>query len=181
MPDNRDKQKIGNFHGAHLIKLRNRETANFYHNPYVERAKELTGLLYTLPELEAVFPAIFEEPGRPLFLDIGCYMGATVIELGKYNKDINVLGIDLKYKRVVKSCDKIQKEGLKNCKIAICNAVDLIPLLGPGSVLGAFIFFPDPWKKRKHRKNRLLSSLFLEQVYEKLMPGGFIWLKKIIL
>lgn len=148
-------------------------------NPYIKKAKELilAGLLYTLEELEETFPDIFPDPTLPLVLEIGCYMGATVIELAKFNKEINVLGIDIKYKRVVKSCIKIRKEGLKNCKIAICDAGELVSLLPDNSLLGAFVFFPDPWEKESQQKHRLLNQPFFEEIYSKLMEGGFIWLK----
>ena len=34
------------------------------------------------------------------------------------------------------------------------------------------MFFPDPWPKRKHRRHRLFSPLFLDALHKKLETGG---------
>lgn len=151
----------------------------YLNNPYIAKAKEFTrtGLLYTLGEFEKKYPGMFPNPGLPLILDIGCYMGITVVELGKYNKGINVLGIEIKYKRVVKSCTKITREGLENCKIAICDVRELISILPENCLSGAFIFFPDPWQKTKQKKHRLLTRSFFKDIRPKLKENGFIWFK----
>ena len=167
--------------GKHHVakELRDWRGDTYHNNPYIAKAKEFTrtGLLYTLDEFEKKYPGIFPDPGLPLVLDIGCYMGITVIELGKYNKGINVLGIEIKYKRVVKSCNKIAREGLENCKIAICDARELISILPENSLLGVFIFFPDPWQKTKQQKHRLLTMSFFEDIHPKLKENGFTWFK----
>lgn len=168
-----------NYVAKELKELRNGKSSRKYLNPYISQAEELirAGLLYTLEDFAEKFPAIFPDPTLPLILDVGCYLGATVIELAKFNKGINILGIDLKYKRVVKSCHKIRKEGFKNCKIAICHAGELVSILPEDSFLGAFIFFPDPWEKERQQKHRLLTRHFFAEVYTKLNREGFIWLK----
>ncbi|MCK5056299.1 MAG: tRNA (guanosine(46)-N7)-methyltransferase TrmB [Candidatus Aminicenantes bacterium] len=162
-----------------LRTLRNVIGKIYYNNPYIARAQELTqtGRLVTLEDFEKVFPRMFADPSLPLVLDIGCYSGKTVVELGNFNPGINVLGIDVKYKRVVKSCRKIEAAGLQNCRIAICDAGKLVSLLPENSLLAAFIFFPDPWKKAKQQKHRLLTRQFLEVISTKLKKEGFIWLK----
>ena len=165
-------------YGNWLIQLREKGTLSFSpHNRYLFEAAELKGLLYTRPELIKEIPDIFENPSLPLVMDVGCYMGDTVVELAKYNKGINVLGLDLKYKRVVKSCRKIIKEKLSNAKIAICDVQDVVPLLPEGWLDGMFIFFPDPWLKGRHEKYRYLNERFLKEVASKLSDRGFIWLK----
>jgi tRNA (guanine-N7-)-methyltransferase len=159
--------------------LRNWQGDTYHNNLYIGQAKEWSraGLLYTLDELEEKFSGIFDDPTLPLVLDIGCYMGVTVIELSKFNKRINVLGIDIKYKRVVKSCHKIKAEGLRNCKIAICDAGEIVSILPVNSIFGVFIFFPDPWRKHKQQKHRLLTPQFLEKIHAKLEKEGFLWFK----
>jgi tRNA (guanine-N7-)-methyltransferase len=164
--------------GRWLIQLRNGEQPVLSPaNPYLFEAVKLKGLLYTLPELREEFPRIFENPSQPLVLDIGCYLGHTVVELAKHNPGINVLGLDIKYKRVVKSCRKIEKEGLTNAKIALCDIRELTPILPERSVYGMFIFFPDPWIKNRHRKFRYLIEDFFGEAFSRLSDDGFIWLK----
>jgi tRNA (guanine-N7-)-methyltransferase len=147
------------------------------HNPYMFEAVKLYGLLYTVPELEREFPDIFENPELPLVLEVGCYMGHTVIELAEHNPGINVLGLDIKYKRVVKSVRKIKRTRLTNAKIALCNIMELLPILPEHSVYGMFIFFPDPWIKDRHEKHRYLKKNFFYLACSRLAEEGFIWLK----
>jgi tRNA (guanine-N7-)-methyltransferase len=165
-------------YGSWLIRLREGVTCmRVPHNLYMFEAVKLRGLLYTLPELEREFPNIFENPAQPLVLEVGCYMGHTVIELAEHNPGINVLGLDIKYKRVVKSVRKIKKAKLTNAKIALCNVMGLLPILPEHSVYGMFIFFPDPWIKDRHKKHRYLKEHFFSLASSRLAEGGFIWLK----
>jgi len=164
--------------GNILIRLRNSETVHIEpYNLYLHQAIHLTDLLYTRPELENAFPHIFEEPSLPILLEIGCYMGETVAEAGKRNPEFNILGVDIKYKRVVKSCNRIKREKLTNAKIAVGDARELLAILPDHSLFGILAFFPDPWQKRRHEKHRFLDDLFFETASRKLSGNGFIWIK----
>jgi len=173
-----DDKQLTYRHGTWLIRSREGVTGKkIPHNPYMFEAVKLQGLLYTIPELEREFPDIFENPALPLVLEVGCYLGHTVIELAEHNPGINVLGLDIKYKRVVKSVRKIKHARLPNAKIALCDVMELLPFLREHSVYGMFIFFPDPWIKERHEKYRYLKEHFFNLAYSRLAAGGFIWLK----
>ena len=136
--------------GHYLIRLRNNETVKFNpYNQYLLLARQLTGLLYTRPELQASFPNIFQDPSLPVVMEIGCFMGYTVLELAGRNPDLNILGVDIKYKRVVKSCNKIKRAGLCNAAIAIGDARELLTVIPDRSLYGILAFFPDPWRRRR--------------------------------
>ncbi len=179
MNENKEANEYGvSQYGRWLIQLRNGEKPRLNQtNNYLFEAVRLTGLLYTLPEIKKEYPNIFENPPLPLVLEIGCYLGHNVVELAGNNPGINVLGIDIKFKRVVKSCDKIKKEGVTNAKIALCDIRDLMAVLPEKSVFGMCIFFPDPWIKGRHKKFRYLIEEFFEDAFSKLTDDGFIWLK----
>jgi len=140
-------------------------------------AVKLQGLLYTIPELKREFPHIFENPALPLVLEVGCYMGHTVMELAENNPGINVLGLDIKYKRVVKSARKIKHARLVNAKIALGDVMDVLPILPEHSLYGMLVFFPDPWIKGRHEKHRYLKDNFFSLASSRLAEKGFIWLK----
>ena len=164
--------------GHYLVRLRNGEALNLnIRNRYLFQANQLRGLLYTKPELEKSFPLLSKNPGLPVVIEIGCYMGDTVVEIAKRNPGLNVLGVDIKYKRVVKSCYKIKRARLTNAKIAIGDARELIAVLPDHSLYGILAFFPDPWQKKKHKKHRFLDTHFFKVVSDKLSDQGFIWLK----
>ena len=39
-----------------------------------------------------------------------------------------------------------------------------------------FVFYPDPWPKKKHFKRRLISKLFLEKIHKILKKNGLIFI-----
>jgi tRNA (guanine-N7-)-methyltransferase len=164
--------------GHYLVRIRKGENPELdIFNRYIAQAARLTGELYTLPELVNTFPDIFPKPRQPIIMEIGCYMGSTVVEIAERNPDINILGVDIKYKRVVKSCYKIQRAKITNAKIAIGDARELLALIPDSSLYGIISFFPDPWQKKRHKKNRFLNHRFFENAHAKLSDQGFLWLK----
>src|SRR6185503_19609392 len=50
-------------------------------------------------------------------------------------------------------------------------------LLPHGSVKALYVYFPDPWPKRKHRKNRLINERFAEKAYRALEPSDIVYLR----
>lgn len=146
-------------------------------NHYVAEAMDMPGYLFTLPELENRVIQVFPEPSRPLVVEVGCYYGHTLTELAMNNPGINFLGVDIKYKRVVKSCQKVLEKQLSNTRVTICDIQDLLPFFPDRSLYGMCIFFPDPWFKNRHEKNRYLSKDFFKLLEEKLEDHGFIWIK----
>lgn len=164
--------------GGLIERLKKGETGpERHHNPYLDEALELGEVLLTQEELLARYPDLFPDADKPLLLEIGCYMGKNVVEFAELNPHFNVLGIDITYKRVVKSARKIHREGLSNARIGICDARALVDACPDSSLTGVCVFFPDPWPKKRHVKNRLLNEEFLAKLRAKLRPGGFFWFK----
>src|SRR5688500_2363450 len=50
-------------------------------------------------------------------------------------------------------------------------------LMPPKSITALHIYFPDPWPKRKHRKNRLVNEQFTELARKILIPRGVVYLR----
>jgi tRNA (guanine-N7-)-methyltransferase len=113
----------------------------------------------------------------PLHVEIGSGNGFFLAELAARNPEWNVLGIEIRYKRVVLCAKKIRKGGVGNARIARYHAAFLDDLFEPGSLSGLYVNHPDPWPKTRHDKNRLISRWFLEDVVSLLKPGGWFRLK----
>lgn len=165
--------------GTIIDNLRKGEKAPDRHeNPYLKEAINLSEYLYTQSELNEKIPTLFKDMSKPFILEIGCYMGKNVVELASQNKDLNIFGIDITYKRVVKAARKLKRLNIDNGKIAICDGrAFLDEMLPDNSLNGVCIFFPDPWPKDRHEKNRLLKKEFTENLFKKLSPKGFFWFK----
>jgi len=165
-------------YGHCLIRGREESTCTFNSkNPYLFEAISLRDMLYTVPEIKEGIHRLFPQPHLPLVLEVGCYFGHTLVELALQNQDINFLGIDIKYKRVVKSCRKIINKKLINAKIALGDVQDLLNVLPSQSLYGICIFFPDPWLKNRHERYRYLDKEFIKTVTTILSSHGFLWIK----
>jgi tRNA (guanine-N7-)-methyltransferase len=46
-------------------------------------------------------------------------------------------------------------------------------MLPPAGLEGVYLFFPDPWHKKRHHKRRILQPGFLDRLARVLRPGGF--------
>ncbi|MFT7520080.1 MAG: tRNA (guanine-N7-)-methyltransferase [Kiritimatiellia bacterium] len=113
----------------------------------------------------------------PLHVEIGSGNGLFLAELARRNPDWNILGIEIRYKRVEMCAEKLDKIGVTNARIARYDAWYLDDLFRPGSLAGLYVNHPDPWPKTRHLKNRLISRWFLEEASSYLKPGGWLRLK----
>ena len=113
----------------------------------------------------------------PLHVEIGSGNGFFLAALAARNPAWNVLGIEIRYKRVMLCARKIQAAGASHARIARYDAWYLDDLFEPGSVDGLYVNHPDPWPKDRHEKNRLISRWFLEEASIFLKPGGWLRVK----
>jgi tRNA (guanine-N7-)-methyltransferase len=73
------------------------------------------------------------------------------------------IGIDLIGERIARATRKRDRAKLPNLHFFQAEAHDFLAALPADATLGAIIvLFPDPWPKRRHHKNRLLQSAFLD-------------------
>jgi len=148
-------------------------------NPFVRSHREWGPTLLTASQAWEVRGQWAERFGadRPLHVEIGPGNGFFLRELARRNADWNVLGVEIRYKRVVLCAKKIDGAGLKNALIARYHAAYLDDLFEPGTLAGLYVNHPDPWPKIRHEKNRLISRWFLEDVARLLQSGGSFRLK----
>jgi tRNA (guanine-N7-)-methyltransferase len=164
--------------GSLIERLKNGEVvATKHENPYLQEAMGYAGILLTPVELFPAFPKVFSEDGRPIVLEIGSYLGKNLVEMATEVPSINVLGLEITYKRAVKTARKIQRAQLQNAKISICDARHFLPEIPNETLSGVCVFFPDPWPKARHEKNKLVRKEFFEILKTKIVPGGFVWFK----
>ena len=74
------------------------------------------------------------------------------------NPDIGLIGCEPFINGLAKTLSRIQTLGLANIRLYAGDAADLISWLPSGSLGRVFLFFPDPWPKRRQRKRRFLSE-----------------------
>jgi len=136
-------------------------------------------LIYELPsiveplELAILFPA-----SRPLEVELGCGDASFLVEYARQNPDTNFIGVERLLGRISKLDRKGRRAGLENLRgIRIESSYFLKYLLPPHSASAVHIYFPDPWPKMRHRKNRLINAEFPAIARAALAPKGTVYLR----
>ncbi len=112
---------------------------------------------------------------RPLEIEVGCGKGQFLARRAKEDPDCDFLGIERMLERVRLFDGKCRRGGLSNAKVLRLEALYTFHYLLPAHhVRTVWVFFPDPWPKRKHHSRRLFGPLFLDALHKRLETGGRI-------
>ena len=120
------------------------------------------------------FPTIYGNT-NPIILEIGFGMGKSLVEMALQNPDKNYLGIEVHTPGVGACLAYAVEKHVKNLRIICHDATEILrDSIADNSLGGLQLFFPDPWHKAKHHKRRIVQPHFVETIYQKLQPNGFI-------
>ena len=115
---------------------------------------------------------------RPLEVELGSGDGSFLVQYAQVNPDRNFLGVERLLGRLRKIDRKGRRASLSNLRVMRIEAGYFLEyLLPPTTVRTLHIYFPDPWPKRKHWKNRLVNERFTELARRVLEPGGAVCLR----
>jgi tRNA (guanine-N7-)-methyltransferase len=115
---------------------------------------------------------------QPLEIELGSGDGSFLAQYAGRHRDGNFIGVERLLGRLRKLERKSSRLGLTNVRAARIEAAYFLEyLLPPKTIEALHIYFPDPWPKRKHRKNRLLNQRFTHLARAALLPGGKVYLR----
>jgi tRNA (guanine-N7-)-methyltransferase len=115
---------------------------------------------------------------QPIEVELGSGDGSFLATYAKSHPERNFLGVERLLGRLRKLNRKGLRAGLTNLALLRLEASYVIEFMIPfESVDALHIYFPDPWPKRKHRKNRLINERFTEIAAKTLKVGGVIYLR----
>ena len=121
-------------------------------------------------------PICFDE-NKPVVLEIGFGMGASLVEMARNAPDKNFLGIEVHKPGVGACLMAIEENQLSNLKVMCHDAVEVLENMIPNHSLDKVqIFFPDPWHKARHNKRRIIQPQFVQLIRQKLKEGGILHL-----
>lgn len=113
-----------------------------------------------------------------LELEIGCGKGRFLVERGGARPDVGLLGVERARKYLELSARRIRRAALANVRVLHSTAEDvLFRCLGDGSLAAVYVFFPDPWPKKRHHKRRFLRPENVSRIAEVLEPDGRLLVK----
>ncbi len=113
----------------------------------------------------------------PLEIDLGCGKGRFLSVHASRHPERNFIGIERKLKRVRKVEKKVNRLDLNNVRLVRIEAAYFVEHMLPDSCLDVlYIFYPDPWPKRRHNRRRLFSPQFMSSLIRVLTPDGIVHL-----
>ena len=110
---------------------------------------------------------------NPVNLEIGFGNGESLLQMAMNSPDENFLGVEVHRPGVGKLLNDIEEHQLKNLRIMAHDAVEVLQNMIPThSLHKVFLFFPDPWHKKRHHKRRIVQTTFAKKIAEKLIEHG---------
>jgi len=140
-----------------------------------ERAFELSwptlGIDYAAKPLD--WSVVFGNE-NPVHIEIGFGNGESLAEMARQNPDRNYLGIEVHGPGVGHLLMRLEAFECTNVRVCQHDAIEVLRDMVPDhSLRGLYLFFPDPWHKKKHHKRRIVQRSFLELLHNKLAADGF--------
>ncbi len=110
---------------------------------------------------------------QPIEVDMGSGKGRFLLARATAHPDTNYLGIDRMLRRIRKVDRRIRHVGLHNVRLLRMDAYYATTYLIPPSCVRAYyIFFPDPWPKKRHYAHRFFNEEYLDALARTLLAGG---------
>ena len=123
--------------------------------------------------IAGLFPQV-----QPIEVELGSGDGSFLATWAGHHRDRNFLGVERLLGRLRKLDRKACRLELTNLRLMRVEASYLLNyLLPPASIDALHLYFPDPWPKRKHRKNRLVNAAFVAAAARVLIPRGVVHLR----
>lgn len=110
---------------------------------------------------------------RPLEIEVGCGKGQFLTRRAKEHPGCDFLGIERMLERVRLFDGKCRRAHLDNARVLRLEALYTFHYLLPAHhARRVYVFFPDPWPKKKHHSHRLFGPLFRAALWKRLEIGG---------
>ncbi|TVR40131.1 MAG: tRNA (guanosine(46)-N7)-methyltransferase TrmB [Planctomycetota bacterium] len=118
-------------------------------------------------------PATLFGRRAPLRLEIGFGHGRFLSQMAACHPEEDFIGIEAQPIRVTKTAHWSNKRGAGNVRLLCGEASRILGTALPNACLKrAYVLFPDPWPKQRHRRRRLVNRAFLLALSRVMAPGG---------
>ena len=113
----------------------------------------------------------------PRILEIGTGMGDATAQIAKSNKENDYLAVEVHRPGIGSLMRQIEENKLSNIRLMSYDIVEILKYQLPENTIDCvYIFFPDPWPKKKHHKRRLISSSLLSLIKPVLKTHGRLFI-----
>lgn len=132
----------------------------------------LPRLRVVLPPTGMLDPAMLVPAANDLWLEIGFGAGEHLAAQARAHPDVAVLGAEVFENGIAKLLAAVDRDRLANVRLFVDDARLLLACLPDRSLGRAFILYPDPWPKKRHKKRRIVAPETLDQLARTLRPGA---------
>lgn len=109
----------------------------------------------------------------PRILEIGFGNGTSLSEMAANNPGQDYIGIEVHRPGVGNLLLQIEKLELTNLRVINDDGVDVLKqMIADESLDAVYLFFADPWHKKRHHKRRIVQKEFVQLLRKKLKVGG---------
>lgn len=113
----------------------------------------------------------------PLSIEFCSGNGDWILEKALQNPQENWIAVEKRFDRVRKLWAKMRNQNVQNIRIFCGMGEDLLShCIKQEEADACYVNFPDPWPKKRHHKNRLFSSDFVEALSKILAPRSVLQL-----
>ena len=111
----------------------------------------------------------------PVVLEIGCGHGHAAIAYAATHPGDDLLAMDVHTPGLARMLADAEAAGVPNLRIEEGDAVVFMEeRVQPATFDAIHLFFPDPWRMKKHTKRRFVSPTNLDLLATVLKPGGHV-------
>jgi tRNA (guanine-N7-)-methyltransferase len=133
----------------------------------------LPTLRIALPECGQLDPRrLFDASIDEIWLEVGFGAGEHLAFQAETHPRCGLIGSEVFEPGIAKLLADISARNLGNVRLFIDDARLLIAALAPRSIARAFVLFPDPWPKERHKKRRVVATETLDDVAAALRDGA---------
>ena len=119
-------------------------------------------------DLAALFP---RQPAE-VWLEIGFGAGEHLLATAAAYPDVGMIGCEPFLNGVARALADLAGADLENIRLHNGDAAEIIDRLPDASLGRVFVFYPDPWPKRRQRKRRFLSDEMLARLARVMRSGA---------
>jgi tRNA (guanine-N7-)-methyltransferase len=138
----------------------------------VQPAEHVSLLGQRRAELGAVVAGFIGSDARIVW-EVGSGHGHFLTAYARAHPAEVCVGVDIMSDRVNRAQRKRDRAQLANLHFVRADAGDFLAVLpADARFASVFVLFPDPWPKRRHHKNRVMTEGFLSAVAARCDPGA---------
>ncbi|MBE7218821.1 MAG: tRNA (guanosine(46)-N7)-methyltransferase TrmB [Caulobacteraceae bacterium] len=116
--------------------------------------------------------AAFPQGMRDVWLEIGFGAGEHLLAAAAAHPDVGVIGCEPFLNGMARALADLATADLANIRLHCGDAGEIVDLL-PDACLGrVFVFYPDPWPKRRQQKRRFLTDTMLARLARAMRSGA---------